>query len=506
MFVCRCLVQQLLQATTKSGPKQRTLSLLPILLLATRACRTAAAAHPCEAAANEAGGAPAFSSLCAAPGAPPAVPAGSRVSAFACLRSDVASRQADGDSFLGRFVRTSWDQTEGPSGGELFVVEWADAAQAVGGYACTSGFVGGLDAGGYALVVFRDYEDNLWNAPWNASVPGSSFGEPVGGFAPPREEPLPCAETLVVVGATPLAHAKCEDRWAGRWIGGRYTPMHCAMDDVSYGEFDACLEALGARVALLGDSNARRTMKLLRTRGAWCSDRTEARKDYCVCEDCVFCACSAARRPHCSAPPHLTPSMPGTQDQHQEAHMRMPPEAWGLLPLPNGSSLEFVGWTGGPPPLPTPTAAHNVYILAGLGAWPLARDDPSEFASTLDGLLAGLDPKSTHIFRTAPYSCCVVKDVHRRYTSKRASLFRAIFLWRVRAWATRTGARPLMWDTTVVSETRHLGDIARQSSRCESNHLDSRLAEEDARLLRHLVCNLPGARRGAARRGQPHGG
>lgn len=190
-----------------------------------------------------------------------------------------------------------------------------------------------------------------------------------------------------------------------------------------------------------------------------------------------------------------------TQVEHNERFVRVGPDDWSSVDYGNGSVLRFTAWHGdwqqdadpitnawGGGQWPPAGAPRAVVLLAGLGAWPLANDSLPYFKSRVAHVLAQLPrhPGWVYVVRTAPYVCCNSRDNDRRYTSRRALLFRAAL---VRAFL-RAFPGGLVWDTTAVSEALPMDDIGRRCDRCGSAHLGGELVEADTAVLRHLLCGI----------------
>jgi hypothetical protein len=248
---------------------------------------------------------------------------------------------------------------------------------------------------------------------------------------------------------------------------GTFLPTHCTRREVGFEQFDTCMAKLGGRVAVMGDSNSRRSMKRLMSRGVWCGAPGESELFYCDCEDVGSNDC---------VEPGL--SLPWATNSEQTG-----------VHYGNGSSLTYQAFGGFPfntnffvsPSLAT------VAVVGYLGAWPEAAANATEFtvrlAATVDMLLT-LPPSVRFIFRSAPYFCCFAGRFHR-YSEKRQRLFTRMYRDAV------LGAFPgraYWWDTRALTEPRPLAEIGQRASACRSNHLPSELVAEDLKTLMHLLC------------------
>ena len=366
----------------------------------------------------------------------------------ACLQNGQSSYQ---ESFLGRV---------GP-----FVVDFIDRSHQSNAYTCYEGIVRGLDAGNYTASVIHDYSDGEWNPRWNPQG-GGPFGSAYV-VTPPNSDATSSVNSIEVVGETPIPTVPCTSDFYGRWVEGIFTPMFCTLNA---GPLDECMTKLGKGVYLYGDSNSRRTMKTIYSRGKWCSDPEEVVKVYCECEDCKYCM----------------------QEQHNEKYLKVEFEEFARVVYSDQAFVQFVEWTGESLRVEGPIA-----VLAGMGAWPLASKDIHTFGSELRQFLQSLSRENTYIFRTAPYFCCASSTHHRRYTSKRATVFQRLF----KEIVLTEFPNALIWDTTQISESLSIEEIGKQSSRCYSNHMNGTLVNEDAKILTHLLCciNTPGPARCGAR-------
>lgn len=235
---------------------------------------------------------------------------------------------------------------------------------------------------------------------------------------------------------------------------------------MSYEQFDGCMARIGGRVALMGESNSRRALKRLFSRGAWCGEPGAAELSYCNCEDFGWEDC-------------VEPGLP---------------QGWKAvakhgLAFSNGSSFSYEAFGGFPYNAnffgsPTPAA---VAVVGYLGAWPEASSNASQnvagLAATID-LLLTLPPTTRFVFRTAPYFCCFAGRYHR-FSEKRQRLFSRMLR---DAMLGAFPGRAYFWDTRSLSEPRSMSEIGERAGSCRSNHLPSPLVAEDLRTLMSLLC------------------
>lgn len=484
---------------------------LLLLAAALRASSGAAGhAHPCAyAAAGQAGRA--FASACHGPhGASAAGAAPHSASLYVCLPLDVAAaaetpprrgldpltRAHGPDAFVGRLYRAGW-----PAGVFAYALEFEDLATVVAAgngsaasslHSCTMGAAAGLEPGDYTAAVVHEYSGWGWDPEWTPHEPGTagpSFGTAAGGSAALiGTAALPLLEwTLTVHGSallSPLLRTALQPECtthaltgtfavaaaAGAGAARAFRPSHCARREVSYDQFDGCMARLGGRVAVQGDSNARRAMKLLMTRGAWCGAPGAAGEHYCRCED------------QGGFPVEGEPGVGRDWMAVAQAGIRYANASLldfepfgGFIP----SAYYYSAWEGKPP--------AKVAVVASLGAWPEAEANVTEFVARLAGVVDALLslPASTRlVFRSAPYFCCRAGAFHR-FSEKRQRLFTRLYR------AAVLGAFPgraYWWDTRSLSEPRPLDEIAPHAEYCPSNHLPSELVVEDVKTLMHLLC------------------
>ncbi|KAJ2626801.1 hypothetical protein IW137_005831, partial [Coemansia sp. RSA 1287] len=67
--------------------------------------------------------------------------------------------------------------------------------------------------------------------------------------------------------------------------GRVWLPYTCRLRRIEYGEFMQCLKQQYPLMHWYGDSNLRRVLKKLTTRGAWCGTSDEHQTRTCICED-----------------------------------------------------------------------------------------------------------------------------------------------------------------------------------------------------------------------------
>ena len=494
------------------------------------ACAVAAfnmvAAHPCASvAATHSGG---FASSCHADvaGALPGrvVPVSAAVVVYACVPlNDTSSGSAAGDfaarvdpllrtftpnAFVGRLVPSALRAAQAANASDMrtwdgtvalaFELEHEELLERNSGTSllCTRGVVHAVEPGEYAFEVVHEHGGYRWDAPWDPDAP-VSFGQSLllPGAAEPQTEPLPSTGELLLVSAiAPRSPQTDCSRGVmdGTWRGGHYVPAGCKLRNVTWPAFDACMARLNGTVHLLGDSNSRRTFKALFTRGAWCPPGTELAHSHCLCEDCGnVCA---------SAPENAT--VPLLHDAFAAAGAYF---GTGVVNVSDGRSatggvsrLVLHSMTGYAPgrlravASTRPDERTAAVVVAGFGAWPEVRLNLSTYVAQLAAMLdelaslvasGAIGPDVPIIFRPAMYACCASAPGHR-FSSKRGAVMTRLFRRAVRA----AFPRAMWWDSRALGENRPLGDVARQSRKCYSNHMDARLVHEDARLLMHLLC------------------
>jgi len=219
-------------------------------------------------------------------------------------------------------------------------------------------------------------------------------------------------------------------------------------------------------VFLFGDSNGRRAMKVLETRGQWCTSQRNS--SACQCEDCGNTC---------------------------EGEAFIPRLWWSQVVYPAGAAfgtgkLVMHGMDGYNPGmfsvLDADAEPPRVVVVGGFGAWPEANLELSAFVSATTQMVSELQrlPATTAlVFRTGPYFCCA-ESPFRRYTAKWQAIMTTLFKRTVDA------AFPdaLWWDTRALGEARPMAVQRAQVERCVTNHMDSVLVEQDAHVLMHLLC------------------
>jgi hypothetical protein len=285
---------------------------------------------------------------------------------------------------------------------------------------------------------------------------------------------------------------------AGRWFGwsesfttvdhqpfhvataGRFVPSGCQLHDVSWPAFDECMGKLG-RVLLFGDSNSRRAMKVLSSRGDWCSQPGERALGYCACEDCGnVCEERGVPRLFQGSGGRLVVPFGSRNGSVQLIN------SCGARSLDANvlrGALEEVEWLGG-------------VIIASVGLWDSAVTDLTAFLEQVHSLMRALQqtlPAGTAlVFKTWPFFCCGTLSLpNQTYGARRFSHTRGAAMARLyRSVMAAAFPTALWWDSHALSEAAPRAPAAWRDNAavCHSGHLDSYLVQEDVRVLRHLLC------------------
>ncbi len=367
-------------------------------------------------------------------------------------------------------------------------------------FMCTRGVVRGVPSGMYNYIVVHEFGGHAWDAPWDPDAPGGNFGTSLVSLEArtPWLEPLPTTGEMLDVTHHSAPHALPDcghGAMDGTWRTGLFVPFGCALRDVSGDGFERCMSRLNGTVMLMGDSNTRRAFKAVYGRSSWCPVADAAHEAWhCRCEDCGY---------ECLAPENAT--MPRFFDvfAHAGAYIGL-----GVTNAIDGdgaggasSKFLYVTMSGYHPGAFGAFAAEReraggrriaAVVVAGFGAWAEAQLNATTYMEQLAAMLGELAAAVSRgdiasdvaiIFRPAPYTCCASMLAHR-YGSKRGSMLTSLY----RRAALAAFPRALWWDTRALSEARPLAEVRSLTQECRSNHLNTRLLHEDARVLMHLLC------------------
>jgi len=322
-------------------------------------------------------------------------------------------------------------------------------------FRCLPGtFTAASPAGEYTVEALHQYSDWRWEPPWNTSVGG--FGVSLGQMMSPLNAALGQNTKLFVHGHPPLLLEEqappCTTDFRGVFgAEGHFRPSFCTLHRPSPAQALSCLERIGGAVHFISNSHTRRTLKVL-TNASWCTNRREAIE--CVCED--------------AAEPFSEMPWPNVHYHYWEG-LKSQLNAWSIPP------------------------EAKVIFFAGLEAWDHAGTDVGEYERLLHEFVA-LVRQRLHagvqalVFKTAPYFCCSTEADNefgrRRFTAKRAAVMNAFY----RTVIQDAFPDAIWWDTRAMTEALPLEQTRARVHRCGSNHIDSELCEEDAALLRAVIC------------------
>jgi len=423
---------------------------------------------------------------------------GERSFASVPLSDDPLQHLFGSESFLGRAERA--DSTE------QYAIDFLSAAGEAAllhGFVCYPGLLTGLQPGTYRWWVVHEFAEWGWTLPWNLSGTDRERGAAVYGkllpasSADPGTHPLAGDQPIVVEGAAAAELPWCTTSMGGRWSGhaaatatfegrqlristaGQFVPSRCRLRRPSWPEFDACMDALGGDVSVFGDSNSRRALKVLSSRGAWCNGTGEREAPHCMCEDCGnICDPAVEHVPY--------------------AFMNEVESEGARFGAGRGRGIRFVNQCGARSlneRFVSELVAKNVrvVVIAGVGAWDEAEFDLTQFQAHLvwmAGVLAKLPPSLRFIFRTAPFFCCTNaisgREKPRRYSEKRGAVMAHLY----RRALSAAFPDALWWDTRALSEAVPRAPGPQLPLACSSNHLDSWLVAEDVAVLQSLLCTL----------------
>ncbi len=508
--------------------RRRTTALLLACAVAASCHGVGARTHPCAAVAATRSAA--FASSCgldaharAAGGAVPT--ASALVAVHACVplnasdagfaaRVDPLVRMYSPNAFVGRLAPAAAPQPPADDWEGVvalaFELEHEELVESgTTAFLCTRGVALGVPPGIYNYTVVHEFGGYAWDAPWDPDAPNpgaAQFGTSLVSLdaRTPWLEPLPTTGEVLEVTHhdAPRALPDCgHGAMDGTWRAGRFVPFRCALRDVSGDHFERCMSRLNGTVMLLGDSNSRRAFKAVYGRSSWCPVADAAHEAWhCGCEDCGY---------ECLAPENAT--MPRFLDvfAHAGAYIGL-----GVTNASDGagasgasSKFLYVTMTGFHPGTFRAFAEEReravgrriaAVVVAGFGAWAEAQLNATTYVAQLAAMLDELAAAVSRgdiasdvaiIFRPAPYTCCASMLAHR-YGSKRGGMLTSLYQRAARA----AFPRALWWDTRALSEARPLAEVRRQTQECSTNHLNTRLVHQDARVLMHLLCVAADAR------------
>jgi len=386
---------------------------------------------------------------------------------------DALSRTLSPDAFAGRLHRENSETAS-----DLYALSFEETSAVARGkeaaYSCTRAWASGLEPGEYTAEVVHEHSNWDWDPVWKAPRPGPEdpvFGTALAnwslvGLTLELEE-----RTLSVLGSSGAAATarralpECtSEELHGTFREGRFHASSCTRRLVSHAQFKGCMASLGGRVAVMGDSNSRRAMKLLMSGGEWCAAPGDEDRSHCACED------SLEDVPVLLQPWHSVIA--------------------AGVDFPNGAALAFEQYGGFPSNVNFFVSQNaTIAVLGYLGAWPEAALNVTEYVSKLAelvNLLMTLPPTMRIIFRSAPHFCGFAGAFHR-FSDKRQKLFTSLMR------SSMLGAFPgraYFWDTRSVSEAVPMKEVGHHAMWCRSNHLGIEMMREDLATLMHLICHI----------------
>ncbi|KAJ2356881.1 hypothetical protein GGF43_001798 [Coemansia sp. RSA 2618] len=266
--------------------------------------------------------------------------------------------------------------------------------------------------------------------------------------------------------------------------GRVWLPYTCRLRRITYGEFSRCVQARYPLMHWFGDSNLRRVLKKLATRGEWCATSAEQQTRPCICEDYKedFARFNATHR-------ELVIDFDG-----RGGRMRTDENA-DFVHLPGGETtrIYFHKWEGlskKNKPAWHASFKDSVSSRFGLPAvamvsltnWDAAFDTRAQYSVELErllGIVAREYPASTElVIRTGQYFCCR-SDFDPPDTRSFSRLRNAYFdQYTVAAFQERFGHshKIHVWDVASLAEHRPWA-YRNESTDCNANHARSELVE-----------------------------
>ncbi|KAJ2156962.1 hypothetical protein GGF46_004833 [Coemansia sp. RSA 552] len=368
------------------------------------------------------------------------------------------------------------------------------------------------DVDTYRPSGYIEFREAKWNAEGNASLPQ---------FAP---EPLDIPEKLQVRvvdrgGTSPFSLRRYLDLplctrmdMEGRWvtaaslpfdvslvppadnIGRVWLPYECRLRRVSYGEFLRTLVADHKIMHWYGDSNTRRALKKITSKGEWCSDPEQVDLRQCMCEDYLepFERFNEHAREvfiDLDEDGGFMPSGWFYPTSAAENKSRIVAFKWDGLTLLNQPQWSerfdrgIVSRFGDP---------DTVFI--SLSNWDQAFMTMAAFSLELERLVGYIETSysnSTNIvIRTGQYFCCTVDPTSwkRKFSRLRNKYFSqyVVDVFRERLGGDHRQIR--VWDVAQISERRPY-DARELANQCPSNHVRAELVEVENQVLFNAMCN-----------------
>lgn len=311
------------------------------------------------------------------------------------------------------------------------------------------------------------------------------------------EEPLPLCEGFDHPGRwldAPEGHAATRN-------GKYWAPFTCRYRQMTYEEFFQCVNKKYPKgINVFGDSNSRRSIKKLLSRGKWClgwekhplswkeDDKHDA-EGYRSPEEYTYlhvnqtksCFCEDYREYGWNASWFDATARMSTLQLDKANNVTMHSYKWDGL-----TYLNDPGWETAVPLMPVDV---DVAIFS-LGNWDAAYSQLDTFLHGVDQLIQQIRDhydlnKTKIIYRTPQYYCCRVDTSvrARQVSGPRLALFhqeaRARFQSQLNA---------SVWDTYILGESK-TWDEKKASIGCSSNHVPADEVEIENQILMNGLCN-----------------
>ncbi|KAJ2189299.1 hypothetical protein EV180_001571 [Coemansia sp. RSA 518] len=369
------------------------------------------------------------------------------------------------------------------------------------------------DVDEYRVEGYVEFRDALWNCDGELA-PADYIPEPLHIPSTLRVDVVDPQKTSTYNLERYMELPLCTDLDVeGRWVssdalsfntdlvpppddhGRVWLPYTCRLRRIEYGEFMQCLKQQYPLMHWYGDSNLRRVLKKLTTRGAWCGTSDEHQTRTCICEDYKeeFTPFNATYRELIIDFDESGGQMVSNKDADflhvPDNHTRIYYHKWEGL-----SSKNKPAWQA--PFEESVTSRFGVPSVAmiSLTNWDAAFDTRAHFSLELErlfGIVRQEYPPTTElIIRTGQYFCCR-SDYDPPDTRAYSRLRNAYFdQYVVAAFQEQFGHthKVRVWNVASISEHRPWS-YRNETTECNSNHARSELVEIENQVLFNAMCN-----------------